>query len=126
VRRLLVCLARSRTPRASPGLRERLHHPHVEDGAAFAAWSAGRTGYPIVDAAMVQLNTTGWMHNSLRMIVASFYTRNICSATTATVSDIFSSGSLIGNDAAPNFRIFNPTRQGTTFDRRSCKPSATA
>ena len=53
--------------------------PWSWDPDAFAAWCEGRTGYPIVDAAMRCLNATGWMHNRLRMIVASFLTR-ICTS----------------------------------------------
>ncbi len=48
-----------------------------EDDAALQAWQRGETGFPIVDAAMRQLNATGWMHNRLRMIVASFLTKDL-------------------------------------------------
>ena len=72
-----------------------------EDDAALQAWQRGETGFPIVDAAMRQLNATGWMHNRLRMIVASWQ----WAAST-------------GTDAAPYFRIFNPTTQGEKFDKQ--------
>ncbi|MGL4251286.1 MAG: deoxyribodipyrimidine photo-lyase [Aeromonas sp.] len=101
------------------------------DPEAFAAWCEGRTGYPIVDAAMRCLNTTGWMHNRLRMIVASFLTKDL-HIHWRLGEDYFMSklidGDLAANnggwqwaagtgaDAAPYFRVFNPTTQGQRFD----------
>ncbi|WP_314926867.1 deoxyribodipyrimidine photo-lyase [Aeromonas piscicola] len=101
------------------------------DPAALAAWCEGRTGYPIVDAAMRCLNTTGWMHNRLRMIVASFLTKDL-HIHWRLGEDYFMSqlidGDLAANnggwqwaagtgaDAAPYFRVFNPTTQGQRFD----------
>ncbi|MGL5814025.1 MAG: deoxyribodipyrimidine photo-lyase [Aeromonas sp.] len=101
------------------------------DPAALAAWSEGRTGYPIVDAAMRCLNATGWMHNRLRMIVASFLTKDL-HLHWRLGEDYFMSrlvdGDLAANnggwqwaagtgaDAAPYFRVFNPTTQGQRFD----------
>ena len=97
----------------------------------YAAWCAGTTGYPIVDAAMIQLNTTGWMHNRLRMIVASFLTKHLfmdyrlgeryfeqrlADADLAANNGGWQWSSSTGTDAAPYFRIFNPTMQGKTFD----------
>ena len=101
------------------------------DDAAVAAWTAGATGYPIVDAAMVQLNTTGWMHNRLRMIVASFLTKHLlldyrhgeryfeqhlADADLAANNGGWQWSASTGTDAAPYFRVFNPTLQGKTFD----------
>ncbi|GAA4498926.1 deoxyribodipyrimidine photo-lyase [Pseudaeromonas paramecii] len=102
-----------------------------QDEAAFAAWCQGRTGYPIVDAAMRCLNQTGWMHNRLRMIVASFLTKDL-HLSWRQGEDYFMSrlvdGDLAANnggwqwaagtgaDAAPYFRVFNPTTQGQRFD----------
>ncbi|HEY6237013.1 MAG TPA: deoxyribodipyrimidine photo-lyase, partial [Candidatus Elarobacter sp.] len=105
--------------------------PYVHDPAAYAAWCEGHTGYPIVDAAMTQLNTTGWMHNRLRMIVASFLTKHLLTdyhegeryfeqhladADLAANNGGWQWSSSTGTDAAPYFRVFNPTLQGKTFD----------
>ena len=97
----------------------------------FEAWAAGRTGYPIVDAAMVQLNTYGWMHNRLRMIVASFLTKDLLldyRLGEAYFERLLADGDLAANnggwqwsastgtDAAPYFRVFNPILQSEKFD----------
>jgi deoxyribodipyrimidine photo-lyase len=97
----------------------------------FAAWCVGRTGYPIVDAAMIQLNTTGWMHNRLRMIVASFLTKHLlidyrwgeryfeqhlADADPAANNGGWQWAASTGTDAVPYFRVFNPTLQGERFD----------
>jgi deoxyribodipyrimidine photo-lyase len=122
------------------------HFPYVADGpfvaaaanvewsndrAAFDAWCEGRTGYPIVDAAMRQLNCTGWMHNRLRMIVASFlskdllvdwrwgeryFERHLSDADLAQNNGGWQWAASTGTDAAPYFRIFNPVSQGKKFD----------
>jgi len=99
--------------------------------AALLAWQQGNTGYPIVDAAMRQLNQTGWMHNRLRMIVASFLVKDLLIDWRAGEQYFMSQlldGDLAANnggwqwaastgtDAAPYFRIFNPTTQGERFD----------
>ncbi len=98
-----------------------------------AAWQQGRTGYPIVDAGMRQLWQTGFMHNRVRMIVASFLTKHLLLSWQAgeewfwdTLVDAdlannacswqWAAGS--GADAAPYFRIFNPTAQGEKFDKQ--------
>lgn len=101
------------------------------DEARFTAWCEGRTGYPIIDAAMRCLKQTGWMHNRLRMIVASFLTKDL-HISWRRGEDYFMSqlidGDLAANnggwqwaagtgaDAAPYFRVFNPTTQGQRFD----------
>ncbi len=97
----------------------------------FAAWSRGETGFPIVDAAMVQLNTTGWMHNRLRMIVASFFTkdllldyrlgeryfeRRLVDSELAANNGGWQWSASTGTDAAPYFRVFNPILQSKKFD----------
>ncbi|GGB39348.1 deoxyribodipyrimidine photo-lyase [Oceanisphaera marina] len=102
-----------------------------QDSEAFAAWCAGQTGYPIVDAAMRCLNETGWMHNRLRMIVASFLTKDLhldWRKGEAYFMSRLIDGELAANnggwqwaagtgaDAAPYFRVFNPTTQGERFD----------
>ncbi len=98
---------------------------------AFDAWCDGQTGYPIVDAGMRQLNSTGWMHNRLRMITASFLTkhllidwrrgeryfeRRLIDADRAQNNGGWQWAASTGTDAAPYFRIFNPIAQGRRFD----------
>jgi deoxyribodipyrimidine photo-lyase len=97
----------------------------------FAAWAAGRTGYPIVDAGMRQLLAEGWMHNRVRMIVASFLTkdllvdwrrgeaffrRHLVDGDPASNNGGWQWAAGSGTDAQPFFRIFNPVLQGRTFD----------
>jgi deoxyribodipyrimidine photo-lyase len=101
------------------------------DEAKFAAWCDGCTGYPIVDAAMRQLNETGWMHNRARMIVASFLTKDLLidwrwgehyfmqhlvDGDTASNNGGWQWAAGTGTDAQPFFRIFNPVEQGRRFD----------
>lgn len=96
------------------------------------AWQQGKTGYPIVDAAMRQLNETGWMHNRLRMIVASFLVKDLLidwregeryfmsqlvDGCLAANNGGWQWAASTGTDAAPYFRIFNPTTQGERFDK---------
>ncbi|NMO01961.1 deoxyribodipyrimidine photo-lyase [Gordonia sp. TBRC 11910] len=99
--------------------------------AAFEAWQTGRTGYPIVDAGMRQLLAEAWMHNRVRMIVASFLTKDLHLPwwwgarhfmTHLVDGDLASNQhgwqwtAGTGTDAAPYFRIFNPVAQGERFD----------
>ena len=99
--------------------------------ALFTAWCEGRTGYPLVDAAMAQINQTGYMHNRLRMVVASFLTKDLgldwrwgerYFAQQLNDFDLASNNggwqwaSSSGCDAQPYFRIFNPTSQSEKFD----------
>ena len=99
--------------------------------ADFAAWCEGRTGFPIVDAAMRQLNTTGFMHNRLRMIAASFLTKDLqidwrwgerYFAEKLLDYDLSQNvgnwqwSASTGTDAQPYFRVFNPTAQSERFD----------
>ena len=101
------------------------------DEAALAAWQEGRTGYPIVDAGMRQLWQTGWMHNRVRMIAASFLTKHLLidwregeawfwdtllDADEASNAANWQWVAGSGADAAPYFRIFNPILQGEKFD----------
>lgn len=101
------------------------------DEAHFQAWCAGRTGYPIVDAGMRELNQTGYMHNRLRMITASFLTkdllidwrwgeayfaRQLLDYELASNNGGWQWAAGSGCDAAPYFRIFNPTAQMHKFD----------
>ena len=97
----------------------------------FKAWCAGRTGYPIVDAGMRQLLATGWMHNRVRMIVASFlvkdlhlpwqwgaryFMRHLVDGDLASNNHGWQWTAGTGTDAAPYFRVFNPTMQSEKFD----------
>ncbi len=101
------------------------------DKQQFTAWCEGRTGYPIVDAGMRQLNTTGWMHNRLRMICASFlvkdllidwrkgeryFIEHLIDGDVAANNGGWQWAASTGTDAAPYFRIFNPQLQGEKFD----------
>lgn len=105
--------------------------PWQSDPAGLAAWRAGRTGYPVVDAAMRQLNATGWMHNRARMIVASFLTKDLLidwregeryfmqqllDGDPAANNGGWQWTAGTGTDAAPYFRVFNPILQGKKFD----------
>ena len=97
----------------------------------FDAWKNGRTGFPIIDSAMRQLLSEGWMHNRLRMVVAMFFTKNMLHDWRLgeayfmqnLLDGDFSSNnggwqwsSSTGTDAAPYFRIFNPITQSKNFD----------
>ncbi len=122
------------------------HFPHVSTRAfnpalanipwrnnpgEFEAWKAGRTGIPVVDAAMRQLRETGWMHNRARMIVASFLVKdllinwqwgerwfmdNLLDGDPAANNGGWQWTAGTGTDAAPYFRIFNPVLQSAKFD----------
>jgi deoxyribodipyrimidine photo-lyase len=103
----------------------------ARDDELFAAWCEGRVGYPIVDAAMRQLNETGWMHNRARMIVASFLTKDLLidwrrgesffmqmlvDGDPAANNGGWQWAASTGTDAQPYFRIFNPRLQSERFD----------
>ncbi len=105
--------------------------PWANDPVGLRAWQRGRTGYPIVDAGMRQLWATGWMHNRVRMIVASFLVKDLRVSwlegarwfwDTLVDADLAANtlgwqwAAGCGADAAPYFRIFNPTTQGEKFD----------
>ncbi|MBX3656895.1 MAG: deoxyribodipyrimidine photo-lyase [Ramlibacter sp.] len=105
------------------------HGPHAD--ALFSAWREGRTGYPLVDAAMTQLNQTGYMHNRLRMVVASFlckdlgldwrlgeryFALHLNDFDLAANNGGWQWASSSGCDAQPWFRIFNPVTQSERFD----------
>ena len=125
------------------------HHPHVvghsfkreydkikwahgkQAEARFAAWCGGRTGYPLVDAAMRQINQTGYMHNRLRMVVASFlikdlgidwrwgeryFAEKLLDFDLAANNGGWQWAASSGCDAQPYFRIFNPVSQSQKFD----------
>ncbi|AEI13095.1 cryptochrome/photolyase family protein [Cellulomonas gilvus] len=105
------------------------HGPEAD--AAFDAWARGRTGYPLVDAGMRQLLTTGWMHNRVRMVVASFLVKDLHLPWQRGAAHFLAhllDGDVAqnqlnwqwvagtGRDAAPYFRVFNPVTQGEKFD----------
>lgn len=123
------------------------HFPHVCKGKSFhdkydalewdnnkklqKAWIDGKTGFPLVDAAMRQLRDTGWMHNRLRMLVAMFFTKllyqdwrvgekyfmqHLVDGEFAANNGGWQWSASTGTDAAPFFRIFNPMRQSENFD----------
>ncbi|MDO9384334.1 MAG: deoxyribodipyrimidine photo-lyase [Hyphomicrobiaceae bacterium] len=106
-------------------------YPWKNQKANLTAWQRGQTGYPIVDAGMRELWHTGWMHNRVRMIVASFLIKHLLISwqqgqtwfwDTLVDADLANNAASwqwvagSGADAAPYFRIFNPMKQGTTFD----------
>ncbi|MFC7001925.1 cryptochrome/photolyase family protein [Pseudobowmanella zhangzhouensis] len=108
---------------------DRLPWKHDED--KFQRWCEGNTGYPIVDAAMRQMNQTGWMHNRLRMIVAMFLTKHLfidwrwgeryfmqklVDGDLASNNGGWQWSASTGCDAVPYFRIFNPVTQSERFD----------
>ena len=105
--------------------------PWRDDAPSLAAWQRGRTGVPIVDAGMRQLWRTGWMHNRVRMIVASFLVKHLMIPwqdgeawfwDTLVDADLASNAGNwqwvagCGADASPYFRVFNPVLQGRKFD----------
>ncbi|MFM8633544.1 MAG: cryptochrome/photolyase family protein [Planctomycetia bacterium] len=105
--------------------------PWADDPVGLRAWQRGRTGFPIVDAGMRQLWATGWMHNRVRMIVASFLVKDLRISwlegakwfwDTLVDADLAANtlgwqwAAGCGADAAPYFRIFNPTSQAEKFD----------
>ncbi len=130
-----------------------VHHPHVANGhesrsfrpeydkiqwhhgknadALFDAWCKGQTGYPLIDAAMAQINQTGYMHNRLRMVVASFlckdlgldwrrgeayFAEHLNDFELSSNNGGWQWASSSGCDAQPYFRIFNPVTQSERFD----------
>jgi deoxyribodipyrimidine photo-lyase len=116
---------------AEPLRPEFARFPWRRDEALLRAWRKGRTGYPIVDAGMRQLWHTGWMHNRVRMVVASFLVKHLLAPwqegaawfwDTLVDADLGSNtlgwqwAAGCGADAAPYFRIFNPILQGEKFD----------
>ena len=107
--------------------------PWVENKKYFKAWKEGTTGYPIVDAGMRELRETGWMHNRVRMITASFLVKHLrihwkegekhfrnCLLDFNEANNVagWQWVAGCGADAAPYFRIFNPILQGERFDKK--------
>lgn len=105
--------------------------PWKNDSALFKAWCDGRTGFPLVDAAMRQMVSTGWMHNRLRMVAAMFLTKHLfidwrlgeqffmqhlVDGDLASNNGGWQWSASTGVDSVPYFRIFNPVRQSQRFD----------
>lgn len=105
--------------------------PWRDDEEGFQRWCEGRTGYPIVDAGMRELNETGWMHNRLRMITANFlvkdllidwrkgeryFMENLIDGSFPANNGGWQWSASVGTDAVPYFRVFNPIRQSEKFD----------
>ena len=118
-------------PESAWGDLRRLAIRYDDPGDALEAWRAGRTGFPLVDAGMRQLLHEGWMHNRVRMIAASFLTKDLHTwwpVGARHFLDHLVDGDLASNnhgwqwvagtgtDAAPYFRVFNPVTQGKKFD----------
>jgi len=122
---------------AFPETRRRAMRPEYDrvawrrDPEGFTAWAEGRTGYPIVDAAMRQLRTEGWVHNRTRMVAASFLVKDLLVdwrlgerhflnwLVDGDVAQNVGNWQWVagtGADAAPYFRVFNPVAQGIRFD----------
>jgi deoxyribodipyrimidine photo-lyase len=117
---------------ADTALRLEMDHIRwVNDPADIEAWQAGRTGYPLIDAGMRQLSTSGWMHNRVRMVVASFLVKDLL--VDWRIGERWFRRLLVdgdipqnagnwqwvagtGPDAAPYFRVFNPVLQSRKFD----------
>jgi deoxyribodipyrimidine photo-lyase len=119
-----VCMHRAFLP-ATERVRWR------DDPTGFEAWCLGRTGIPMVDAGMRQLEATGWMHNRVRMVTAMFLTKNLLidwrrgeqwfmrhlvDWFLASNNGGWQWSASTGTDAAPYFRVFNPVSQGKKFD----------
>lgn len=120
-----------RVSRHQPFRLETRPLPWRHDEAAFARWCEGQTGFPIIDAAMRQLREIGWMHNRLRMLVAMFLTKDLfidwrwgerffmqhlIDGDLSANNGGWQWCASTGNDAAPYFRVFNPTVQSQRFD----------
>lgn len=120
-----------RLAKGQPFQAEQAKFPWQTNVQKFAAWCNGKTGFPIVDAGMRELNNTGWMHNRVRMIVASFlvkdlhinwqwgeryFMRRLIDGSFAANNGGWQWSAGTGTDAAPYFRVFNPTSQSEKFD----------
>ena len=126
-----ILIAAPRVSMHQPFKENTRHLKWLNDRTHFKAWCEGRTGYPLVDAAMRQLNATGWMHNRLRMLAATFLSKHLL--TDWRWGEAFFMNHLLdgelgannggwqwaastGTDSAPYFRVFNPVTQSERFD----------
>ena len=129
----MICFNFPQVSRGMPFKKETKQLEWSNNEAHFTAWKEGKTGVPIIDSAMRQLNTTGWMHNRLRMIVAMYFTKNLWQNwrkgeayfASKLLDWDFSSNNggwqwcaSTGTDAAPYFRVFNPVTQSERFDKQ--------
>jgi deoxyribodipyrimidine photo-lyase len=129
----MICFNFPEVSRGMPFKKQTLQIEWNNNEDHFMAWKEGRTGVPIIDSAMRQLNTTGWMHNRLRMIVAMYFTKNLWQdwrkgeayfASKLIDLDFASNNggwqwcASTGTDAVPYFRVFNPTTQSERFDKQ--------
>lgn len=127
----MICFCFPKVSRGQPFIAKTKQLSWHQDPEGFKAWCQGRTGIPIVDAAMRQLNQTGFMHNRLRMITAMFLTKNLfidwhvgeryfmqnlLDGDFASNNGGWQWCASTGVDAAPYFRIFNPVTQSAKFD----------
>jgi len=121
-------------PHVSRGGSFHPHYDHLrweQNPAGLEAWKSAQTGYPLVDAAMRQLTSTGWMHNRLRMVAAMFlckhllidwregerfFMEQLVDADFAANNGGWQWSASTGTDAVPYFRVFNPELQGQRFD----------
>ncbi|RKP13396.1 deoxyribodipyrimidine photo-lyase [Piptocephalis cylindrospora] len=128
-----ILVAHPKVSRNQPFKAEFTRFPWASDSGdrSFQAWTQGRTGYPIVDASMRCLNTTGWLHNRSRMVVASFlckdllvdwrkgeryFMQHLLDGDLASNNGNWQWVAASGTDSQPFFRIFNPARQSQRFD----------
>ncbi len=120
-----------RLSKGEPFLESGKRIPWRNDPGQLHAWQQGRTGFPLIDAAMRQLAATGWMHNRLRMVVAMFFCKNLLldwrlgerwfmqqliDGDLAANNGGWQWCASTGTDAAPYFRVFNPVTQSQRFD----------
>jgi deoxyribodipyrimidine photo-lyase len=128
---VLLHAPQTRTRNLDPAFDRMVHDEGPDADALFGAWAQGRTGYPFVDAGMRQLRAEGWMHNRVRMVVASFlvkdlhlpwwrgeqeFLRWLIDGDPASNAHGWQWVAGSGTDAAPYFRVFNPVLQGLKFD----------
>ncbi|RUR41350.1 deoxyribodipyrimidine photo-lyase [Vreelandella populi] len=126
-----VAVGFSEVCRYQPFQEHTKHLAWRDDAEGFRAWCEGRTGYPLVDAAMRQMVATGWMHNRLRMVTAmflskhllidwrrgeAFFMRHLVDGEFCANNGGWQWAASTGTDSAPYFRIFNPTTQSKRFD----------
>lgn len=129
----MICFNFPKISRGMPFKEQTLQLKWNNNEEHFMAWKEGKTGIPIIDSAMRQLNTTGWMHNRLRMIAAMYFTKNLWQDwrkgeayfASKLIDWDFSSNNggwqwcaSTGTDAVPYFRIFNPITQSQRFDKQ--------
>lgn len=126
-----ILIAAPRVSKHAPFKENTRHLKWLNDRNHFKAWCEGRTGFPLVDAAMRQLTATGWMHNRLRMLTAtflskhlltdwrwgeSFFMHHLLDGELGANNGGWQWAASTGTDSAPYFRVFNPVTQSERFD----------